>query len=116
MKDYLLLLHDEVERVSQLSPSDMEAVVARYSAWAGRLAEAGKLAAGHKLRDEGGKRLRRGRNGSEISDGPYAEVNDIVAGLFIIQADDYAEACALAADCPHLDYGWIEIREIEPTG
>lgn len=115
MKDYLFLLHDDVKLVSKLSPTDMEAVVARYGAWAQKLAMSGRLAGGHKLRDEGGKRLRRQGNGHQVSDGPYAEVNDIVAGLFIVKAGSYAEACELAGDCPHLDYGWIEVREIEPT-
>jgi hypothetical protein len=115
MKDLLLLLHDDRQRVSQLSPSDMEAVVARYSAWAEGLAGQGRLAAGHKLRDEGGKQLRRNGGSTQVTDGPYAEVADVVAGLFVIRAADYAQACALAADCPHLEYGWIELREIEPT-
>lgn len=115
MKDYLYLLHDDQTLVRQLSPSDMEKVVARYSAWAGRLAEQGRLSAGHKLKDEGGKRLRRRAGRHEVSDGPYAEVNDIVAGLFIVQAANYEDACALAQDCPHLEFGWIEIREIDPT-
>jgi hypothetical protein len=40
----------------------------------------------------------------------------VVGGLFIIDAANYAEVEALCQDCPHLAFGAIEIREIQPTG
>ena len=33
----------------------------------------------------------------------------------MITAADYAEAEQIASTCPHLDFGSIEIREIQPT-
>jgi hypothetical protein len=51
----------------------------------------------------------------KITDGPYAEAREVIGGLFILEAADYEEAVALSRDCPHLDFGSIEIREIEPT-
>jgi hypothetical protein len=38
-----------------------------------------------------------------------------VGGLFVIEADGYDEAVAIAQSCPHVKSGRIELREIEPT-
>ena len=39
----------------------------------------------------------------------------MIGGLFVIEAASYDEAVKIANDCPHLDYGSIEVREVEVT-
>ncbi len=39
----------------------------------------------------------------------------MIGGFFHIKADDYQQAVQIARDCPHLEYGTVEIREIERT-
>jgi hypothetical protein len=114
MAEYLLLLHDDPQVFAQFSPSDMQACIQRYSAWAEKLRAGGRLVEAKKLTDEGGRHVRREKGRMEGSHGPYAETKDIVGGLFIVKAADYEEATALLADCPHLEFGWIEVREIDP--
>lgn len=116
MRDYLLLLHDNPTQMADISPAEMQAIIERYNAWAGALAAEGRLAHGAKLADEGGRHLRRGPQGVTAVDGPYAEAKEVIGGLFIIRAADYDEAVRLAADCPHLETGWIELREVDPRG
>jgi hypothetical protein len=115
MSEFVLLLHENPSAFKDMSATQMQDIVQRYGAWAATLAARNALVAGKKLRDEGGLRLQRGRDGIVASDGPYAEAKDIVGGFFIVSADSYAEARKLVADCPHLDYGWIELREIDPA-
>ena len=38
-----------------------------------------------------------------------------MGGLFVIEAESYDEAVELCKDCPHLDFGTIEVREVQPT-
>lgn len=116
MPQYMMILHETTTGFAGLSPAEMQAVIARYQAWSAKVAQAGQLAGGHKLRDGGGKHLRKPKGKLEVSDGPYAEAKEVVGGLFQIIAADYKEAVRIAQDCPHLDLGgWIELREIEPT-
>lgn len=115
MADFMLILHDEPATFAELSPSEMQAIVERYRAWSAKLGTGGHLRGGEKLRDEGGRHLRRRERQLLVTDGPYAEAKDIVGGFFVIAAQSYDQAAALCADCPHLDYGWIELREIERT-
>jgi hypothetical protein len=113
MPQYMLLLHD-TGTFPDLSPEEIQAVIQRYMAWRQKVASAGRNISGHKLKDREG-RLLRGKIGAPVvTDGPYAEATEVIGGLFVIDAQDYDEAQRLAADCPHLEFGTIEIREIQP--
>ncbi|MBX9929145.1 MAG: YciI family protein [Gemmatimonadaceae bacterium] len=116
MPDYMLLLHESTTAGAGLSPAEIMETINRYKAWAGKLAEAGKLRGGEKLCDDKGRVMTK--RGAQVSakDGPYSEVAEVIGGYFIINAADYAEAERLSSDCPHLDFGnAIELREVEPT-
>jgi hypothetical protein len=113
MAEYLVLLHEDPVRTRKLSPTEMQALIQRYSAWIGDLRERGLVSVGKKLKDEGGRHLRAEKGKMVVSDGPYTEGKDVVSGLFIISADSYEQAQALLAPGPHLELGWIELREID---
>jgi hypothetical protein len=90
-------------------------LVAEYRAWAGGLAERGRLVAGEKLTAEG--RLLDGRSDSIVVT-PRGVTADpgVLTGLFIIRAASEAEALAIARSCPHLRYGGrVDVRLIEET-
>ena len=111
MPQYILLLHEPaVPNGGAPSPAEMQAIIAKYQAWSGRLAQSGNLRGGEKLADGSGRVLRQGM---AVHDGPYAESKEVIGGYFLIEATDYDEAARLSADCPHLDFGVVEIREIE---
>ncbi len=114
MPKFMLILHDDMPTLGRMSPDEMQRIIARYQAWSGKMAQAGKLAGGEKLKDEGGKHLSAPGGKLAVKDGPYAEAKEVVGGFFLIEAKDYAEAVQLCADCPHLALGGrIELREID---
>jgi len=116
MAEYLVLLHEDPAVTSQLSPTQMQAVIRRYSDWVNGLREEGRLTTGKKLKDEGGRQLRGDKGKMLVSDGPYAEGKDVISGFFIVTASTYDEAQALLAHGPHLEFGWIELREVDVVG
>jgi hypothetical protein len=114
MPKFMLILHDDLSHLAGMSPAEMQRVIAQYNAWSAKIAQAGKLVGGDKLRDEGGRHLTQKGGKMTVRDGPYAEAKEIVGGYFMIQAKDYDEATALCGDCPHLQLGGrIEVREID---
>ena len=117
MPQYMLLLHEPPNALPpDISPDEIQGIIKRYMDWRTKVGSNGRKVEGHKLRDGEG-RVMRGKVGAPtITDGPYVEAKEVIAGLFIVEAQDYNEAVTLASDCPHLQYGTIEIREIEPTG
>nr|WP_298727213.1 YciI family protein [uncultured Steroidobacter sp.] len=113
MAEYLVLLHEDPAVTRKLSPTEMQALIERYSEWVGGLRAAGHVSVGKKLKDEGGRHLRSEKGKMVVSEGPYAEGKDIISGLFVITADSYEQAQARLASGPHLEFGWIELREID---
>lgn len=116
MAQYMLLLHQVPNYDMDLSREKMLEMTKRYMSWAESLGAKGKLAGGEKL-TAGGVRLVKSKDGKPVvTDGPYAELKDVVGGYFVIEARDQAEAEAIAKDCPHVAIAatnWIEIRPIE---
>jgi hypothetical protein len=58
-------------------------------------------------------RIREGK--TLITDGPFAETREQLAGYFLVEAKDLDEAIALGARIPGALYGSIEVRPIMPT-
>jgi len=57
----------------------------------------------------------RVRNGKvSVTDGPFAETKEQLAGFYLIDARDLNEAISLAAKIPPAKVGSIEVRPIRP--
>ncbi|MEM1186693.1 MAG: YciI family protein [Planctomycetota bacterium] len=111
---FMLALHDDPRGFDDLSPEEMQQIVRRYTEWAGKLAEEGRMAGGEKLSDDGGKVIRRDGGEAVVKDGPYSETKEVFAGFFLIHANSYEDAVEVSRTCPHLEYGGtIEIRAVD---
>ena len=119
MPQFVLLLRDAGRFDPNMSPAEMQAIVQRYVVWRAGIEnngqKNGRSITGHKLHDQQGRVLNRNGGGLTITDGPYAEAREVMGGLFVIEAGSYDEVVELTKDCPHLDFGSIEIREVQPT-
>ena len=116
MAQYLLMLHHAPNYNADLPREKLLEMTKRYMAWAEGLGAKGKLAGGEKLTASGGRHIKVKDGKLVASDGPYAELKDVVGGYFVIEAKDLAEAEAIARDCPHMALAptnWAEIRPIE---
>ena len=116
MAQFMLILHGAPNNMANLSPTEIQAIVEKYSAWSGKLAAAGKLVGGQKLTEEGGKVITKSGDRLSVVDGPYSETKEVVGGYFVIKAASYEEAVQLASDSPHLPFGRIEVRQIDFMG
>jgi len=111
---YLCLAYGDRSKVSQLSPAQFEALVARCQEHDAELRRSGHFVEAHSLEwDVASIRPRNGR--PVVTDGPFVETRETVGGLFIIEARDLNEALRIASLHPaaHLgeDLGWaIEVR------
>jgi hypothetical protein len=108
MPQYMLVLRDSEWDPSSFSPEELQAVFEKYGAWSARMG-----GTGNKLRDDQGRVLVRNGNGVTVTDGPYAEAKEILGGYMIVEADSYDDVVRHCQDSPHLQFGSIEIREVE---
>lgn len=117
MPTFMLVLRDRPEDFRDLSPDEMQRVIAKYRAWGARMQAEGRLAGGNKLEDGDGRVLRRVDGKLVVKDGPFAEIKEVVSGFYLVRARDYAEAVELCRDHPHLDStGPIELRRVDLLG
>ncbi len=110
MKQFLLLLHEDMHQLKQLSPKEMQELAAAHMAWAAKLAEAGHFIAGDGLQE---KSVVITGNDCIVKDGPYLESKEIIGGYYLLQAPDLETIIELAKACPTQFYGGTtEIRPI----
>jgi hypothetical protein len=77
------------------SPTDMQAMYAKFNEWRGQFQA--------QLTDLGG-RLGAGRlvTANPVPDGPLVEVKELVGGYMVVTADNLDEAIRVASGCPGL--------------
>lgn len=99
------------QREAMGTPERARQSLERWSAWIHDLEARGHLKGrGQPLQPEG--RVIRGRD-KTVTDGPYVETKDLVAGFITIVAGDLDEATAAMKGCPLLDAGGsIEVRAV----
>lgn len=117
MHRFIVIPREAPEVFADLSPEEMQRLIERYVAWSQELAAQGRLEMGEKLRDGAGRVLRGdGRGGASVTDGPFVETKEVVGGFWIIQAHDLDDAVRAVSGSPHLEYGSLEVRQIEEMG
>ncbi len=114
MAKFLMLLHETPGAFDGKSHDENQQIVQKYVAWVEKMQSQGKMHEHAKLRDEGGRTLRKDASSVLVTDGPYSETKEVIAGYFVIEADNYDQAVKLAEDCPHLTYGGVTLREHDP--
>src|SRR5882757_765412 len=77
--------------------------------------ESGHCVASEALQPVSTATTVRVRNGKvSVTDGPFAETKEYLAGFYLIDAKDLNEAIQLAAKIPPARVGSIEVRPIRP--
>jgi hypothetical protein len=109
MKEFLLLFRNAPDTQSRPSPEDLQNISKPWQDWMASIAAQGKLAdRGNRLGFEGATV----RNNTQ-TDGPYAEIKEIVLGYTIVNAESLEEAVELAKGCPVISIGGnVEVRDI----
>ncbi len=113
MPRYLVLLYADPKPWMKFTAQEQQQGMLLYRAW-GQKADQQKFnLGGNKLADEPGKVMRRGKGKIRVSDGPFVETKELLGGYYLIEAASYDQAVERCQDHPHLDFGTIEIRELD---
>lgn len=93
-----------------LSADEIQSTMVDWMAWFERLVAEGRCAGGQSLADEGA--VVSGR-AATVSDGPFAESKEAVAGYFLLTVPSFDDAIAIARECPTLRFGMTaEVRPL----
>ena len=110
MKNFMMLFHSEPNPDFNPTPDQIQDEIKAWQDWMDDIGAQGKLKnPGEALGFEG----KTMHTDGSITDGPYAEVKEIVGGFMIVSADSIKEAIQLSNGCPALSSGGkVEVRDI----
>jgi hypothetical protein len=123
MAKYLLLKHyrgapepEGFVPMERWTPDELEAHVQYMRDFADRLEATGERVDEQALSPEGAW-VTAGADGQPVTDGPFAETKDLIAGWMVIDVDSYDRAVELAAELSLAPgaggtpiHEWLEVR------
>ncbi|AXO34628.1 hypothetical protein MicB006_2346 [Micromonospora sp. B006] len=122
---YLLLKHyrggptpvTDMPMIDKWTPEEITAHVNYMQEFAARLQESGEYVDGQALAPEGTFVRYDGEGRPPVTDGPFAETKDLIAGWMVIDVDSYERAVELAGELSAAPgqggkpiHEWLELR------
>jgi hypothetical protein len=118
---YLILIYSNPksrELWKEFSQTERAEGLRAYEALTESLAASGELIVTEALADPSlGKRVEV-RDGQTLTtptlttDGPFAEVKELLAGFYLIECESFERALEHAARVPEAEYGLVEVRPV----
>jgi hypothetical protein len=113
MNEFALIFRTDCLPEVRFSPDEMQSIMQHWQNWMGSIAAQNKLVStGNRLGSNGATL----KPGNVITNGPYAEIMEIITGYIIIRAGSIDEAAEMAKGCPLIvgGSGLVEVRNIIP--
>ena len=108
---YLCLIYLDEKQLAAMPESEMGRLNARHLELNEDLAKSGHFIEAEALESSSSATCIRIRNGrTALTDGPYAETKEMIAGFYFIEARDLNEAIQVASRFPSAPLGTIEVR------
>src|SRR5476651_375787 len=102
MEDFVLIFRNSNDPAVQFSPQQMQSIMAEWQNWMGGIAAQNKLASsGHRLGFDG----KTIKPNNVITDGPFAEIKEMISGFIVVKAASVDEAAEIGKGCPILNVG-----------
>jgi len=108
---YLCMIYLDEKQLAAMPQAEMDALNERHLALNEDLLKSGHFVEAEALTPGSSATCIRVRNGrTAVTDGPYAETKEMVAGFYLVEARDLNEAISVAARLPAAPLGTVEVR------
>jgi hypothetical protein len=110
---FMLLVHHEEGSFAKLSESTRQNMLAESVRLTHQLHANGQYLSASPLNPAATAAIVRVRDGKPVvTDGPFTETREQIAGYFLINAKDLDEAIGIAARVPGARIGTVEVRPV----
>ena len=110
---YLCLVYSVEDPAIVLSDSEEQALIDESLEYDEQLRKSGHFIIANALQPAESAAIVHVRSGRvSVTDGPFAETKEQVAGFILIEARDLNEAIQVASKIPPARYGFVEVRPI----
>jgi hypothetical protein len=108
---YLCLVHFDEHSLATMPPAQRNALNAAHLDFNDELRRSGHFLIAEALDPPRTGAIVKVRNGETVvTDGPFAETKEMIAGFYVIEAADMQEATAIAARLPVAPLATVEVR------
>ncbi len=108
---YLCLIHLDERHLKAMPAADESALNGRHLDFNDHLRASGHFIVAEALESSPAGSCVRVRDGKTmVTDGPYAESKEMIAGFYLLEAETMEEAITLAAQIPSATFGTVEVR------
>jgi hypothetical protein len=109
----MLLIYSNPANWAALSEADQAALNAAYGTFTKDIVDSGEFVSGDPLAGIDTATVVKVRDGgTEVTDGPFVETKEHLAGYYIVDVKDLDRALALAGKIPDARFGGIEVRPV----
>ena len=114
---YVALIYNNPGAFEALSETERDQLMSEADAYLKEFTDSGELVSmGFALADASTGRTVRVRNGlSAVTDGPYAETKEQLAGFYVLDTETLERACEIVAHDPASRFWAVEVRPIMDT-
>ena len=113
MQYALLLYSKESDLPDAMAEADREAFYAEFREFVGALQKEGAFLGAQRLEVvDSAVSVRVERGEALVSDGPFAETKEMLAGFFLLECPDRDAAVAWAKRIPSARIGTVEVRPV----
>jgi hypothetical protein len=110
---YVLLIYGSEVDSARMTEEERAALMQAHFAFANETLRRGLLTGGEALQPTSTAMTVRVRNGKTIiTDGPFAETKEQLAGTYVLNCKDLDEAIEMAAMIPDATTGSVEVRQV----
>jgi len=110
---FMMLLPAPVDVLEKVTPAPDSNLVTAMRKYSDDMREAGVLLASEGLHPTSkGIRIKVSGGKQIVTDGPFAEAKEVIAGFWMIQVNSREEAIDWAKRCPLPEHGLLELRQI----
>jgi hypothetical protein len=110
---YLLMIYMNPTIFESLSEEDRNEVFRGHDEFIKAITESGEMVGTEALADPSNSAAVRVRDGvPAVTDGPYLEAKEYVAGYYLVDCESRERAIELAAQIPDAKYTAIEVRPL----
>jgi hypothetical protein len=110
---YLLLIYGSEADAAKMTQAEGAIVMKEYGAFTQAIMGSGHYKGGNALQPVATATSVKVRDGkSLVTDGPFAETREQLAGYYLVNAANLDEATSIAARIPGAKVGTVEVRPI----
>jgi hypothetical protein len=109
---YLLMIYGNKQTWDGWSEDDYQAVIRTHLELQAELTASGELVGSEGLTTVDARTVRVSGGGPVVTDGPFTEVKEVLAGYYVVDCASLERAVEIAGRLPEARFDPIEVRRI----